>query len=905
MNKRITLLFILLVCFANLVAQTIPTPKSHFGFDIGDDYMLANFSQSEAYFKKVAESSDRVQLISIGKTEYGRDQPMMIITAPANFAKLDQYKSIAQKLARAEMSREEAELLIGQGKPVVWIDGGLHANEVVGPHQLIQTLYELASRTDAETMKILDEVIILLVHANPDGMEIMSDWYMRKEDKTKRDQNIPILYQKYVGHDNNRDFYMNNMSEAENMSRQQYIEWIPQIIYNHHQSGPAGTVVAGPPYRDPFNHVFDPLIITSLDAIGASMINRLHQEDLPGYTRLGGSVFSTWWNGGLRTTPYYHNQIGILTEIIGSPTPSSVPLVPDRLIPNNANPYPITPRPWHFKTSIEYSVSLNYAILNHAVRNGDDLLRNIYLMGRRSIERGSKDNWTMYPKNAQAIEDAYKASQKKADPDDEDEVYFGNRSGIPQQFYDSIYTDQSLRDPRGYILAADQPDFPTAIKFLNALIKSGIQVHQATSEFSVNGKTYPANSYVVKTAQAFRPHVIDMFEPQDHPNDFLYLGGPPIRPYDAAGWTLAFQMGAKIDRIYEDFTGPFKALPYGELQSPPAKTLASGSGFLLDARNNNSFMAVNDLLKAKVKVYRTVSAVNGLPAGSFYVSGGNKILSKAASDYGVYPQSLASMPKDAKEIKPSRIALYDYYGGSMPSGWVRWMLEQFHFDYSLVFPKEINEGNLSDKYDAILFIGPGIPGPTQSRAGRALPKPEEIDEKYHHMLGYFTTKESVPELKQFMEQGGQVITVGSATDLAYHLGLPVNNALVEYDDKGVSKALSGERYYIPGSVLEMSVDNKVPINYGMGEKAYIMFNRSPVFTLSPDASNLGVKPIAWFGEEEPLKSGWAWGQSYLKNGVTAFEASIGKGKFYAFGPEITFRAQSHGTFKMLFNGLYR
>jgi hypothetical protein len=905
MRIRITLFFLLLFCIANLNAQNIPTPKSHFGFDIGDDYILANYSQSEAYFKKVADASDRVRLTSIGKTEYGRDQPMMIVTAPANFDKLDRYKEISQKLARAEMTRVEAEKLIIEGKPVIWIDGGLHASEVVGPHQLIQTLYELASRTDAETMKILDEVIILLVHANPDGMEILSDWYMRNEDPTKREQNIPILYQKYVGHDNNRDFYMNNMSEAENMSRQTYIEWIPQIVYNHHQSGPAGTVVAGPPYRDPFNHVFDPLIITSLDAVGAAMINRLHQEDRAGYTRLDGSVFSTWWNGGLRTTPYYHNQIGILTEIIGSPTPSNVPLIPDRLIPNNANPFPITPRPWHFKTSIDYSVSLNYSILNHAVRNGDDLLRNIYIMGRRSIDRGNSDNWTMYPRNSQAIEDAFANSQKSKKEENEDDVYFGFRSGIPTQFYDSVYKDPSKRDPRGFILSADQPDFPTAIKFLNALIKSGIQVHQATSDFNVNGKSYPANSYVVKTAQAFRPHVIDMFEPQDHPNDFLYPGGPPIRPYDAAGWTLAFQMGSDIDRVYEDFTGPFEALPYGELQSPPAKALVAGSGFLLDVRNNNSFMAVNDLLKSKAKVYRTASASNGLPAGSFYIGAGAKEeLSKAASEYGVYPVASGSMPKDAKEIKPSRIALYDYYGGSMPSGWVRWMLEQFHFDYELLFAKEINEGNLDEKYDVILFIGPGIPGPNQGRYGRALPKAEEIDEKYHHMLGSFSKAESVPQLKSFLENGGEIITVGSATDLAFHLGLPVNDALVELNEKGVSKPLSGEKYYIPGSVLEMHVDNSVPINYGMDSTAYIMFNRSPVFTLSPNAANQGVRPIAWFGDEEPLRSGWALGQSYLRNGVTAFEAKVGKGKFYAFGPEITFRAQSHGTFKMLFNGLY-
>lgn len=896
MRLKFTLVVLLISFSIGVFAQNVPTPKSHFGFDIGDDYQLANFSQTEAYFKKVSESSDRVRMVEIGKTEYGRSQPMMIVTSPANFAKLDQYKEISQKLAHAEISREEAEKLSVEGKPVVWIDGGLHANEVVGPHQLIETLYQLASRDDAETTKILDNVIILLVHANPDGMEIMSDWYMKNEDPEKRNQNIPILYQKYVGHDNNRDFYMNNMSEATNMSLQQYVEWIPQIIYNHHQTGPAGTVVAGPPYRDPFNHVFDPLIITSLDAVGAAMINRMNQEDRPGYTRLDGSVFSTWWNGGLRTTPYYHNIIGILTEIIGNPTPMKIPLVPERLIPNNGTPYPVTPQDWHFRQSIDYSVSLNYAILNHAVRHGDELLLNIYLMGRKSIEKGNQDNVTMYPKFAQAVEDVYKKSPK----DNQN----NSRGRIPEQFYDSVYNNPANRDPRGYILSADQPDFPTAIKFMNALIKSGILVEKATADFTVNGKTYPANSFIVKTAQAFRPHVLDMFEPQDHPNDFLYPGGPPIRPYDAAGWTLALQMGVEVDKLYEGFDGPFERIPYGEIQSPHSKNLANGSGYLLDVRNNNSFMAVNDLLKAKVKVYRTTSMVDGLPTGSFYVSGGKKELEVAAKEYGVYPVP-AGMPKGATQIEPARIALYDYYGGSMPSGWVRWMLEQFHFEYQLVFAKEIDEGNLKDKYDVMLFISGGIPNYGSQGNSRSLPEPEEIDEKYHMMLGNFSAEESVPQLKKFVEEGGEIISVGSATELAYHFGLPVEDALVEIGTDGKARSLSGEKYYVPGSVLEMHVDNSASINYGMGESAYIMFNRSPVFNLAPNAGNKGVIPIAWFGEEEPLRSGWAFGQSYLKNGVTAFEAQIGKGKFYAFGPEITFRAQSHGTFKMLFNGLYK
>lgn len=889
----------------SISAQSVPTPKSFLGFDIGDPYQLANFSQLEAYFKKVAEVSDRVEYTSIGQTEFGREQPMLIITSPKNFPQIDRYKEISQKLGRAEITEEEARALSKEGKPVVWIDGGLHANEVVGAQQLIETLYHLASRSDEETLKILDEVIILLVHANPDGMEIMSNWYMRNEDPTKRSKNIPVLYQKYVGHDNNRDFYMNNMKESTNISLQQYVEWLPQIVYNHHQSGPAGTVVAGPPYRDPFNHVFDPLIITSLDAVGAAMINRLHVEDKPGYTRLDGSVFSTWWNGGLRTTPYYHNMIGILTEIVGDPSPYSIPLVPDRLIPNNGTPYPVTPGQWPFRKSIDYSVSLNYAILNHAVRHGDELLYNFYLMGKNSIQKGNADSWTRYPKYADEIQKTFEASQKKRSEDDAEAAYFGFRSGLPLAFYDSVYKNPVKRDPRGYIIPADQADFPTAIKFLNALIKSGIQVHQATSAFTVNGKTYPKDSYIVKTAQAFRPHVLDMFEPQDHPNDFLYPGGPPIRPYDAAGWTLAFQMGVEFDRIMDGFDGPFQAVRYGQILAPSSKTLASGSGYLLDARVNDSFLAVNQLLKAKAKVYRTTATVDGMPAGSFYVSAsGKKVLDQLAKDHGISVQAANRQPSGLKEIKPGRIGLYDYYGGSMPSGWVRWMMEQFRFDYKQVFPQEIDGGNLNANYDILLFIGPGMPGAGGGYGGGSQPKAEDIPEEYRGMLGRLSVEKSIPQLKTFLENGGQVITVGAATSLAYHLDLPVSNALVEVID-GKERNLPGDKYYIPGSVLEMNVDTSSAANYGMSEKAFVMFNNSPVFKLAPEAGLKGIKPLAWFGTEPPLRSGWAWGQQYLKNGVTAFEAPVGKGKLLVYGPEITFRAQSHGTFKMLFNGLYK
>ena len=213
----------------------------------------------------------------------------------------------------------------------MWIDGGLHASETVGSQQLMEWVYQMVSRTDAETMRFLNDDIVLHVQANPDGQELVANWYMREKDPLKRSMNgLPRLYAKYVGHDDNRDFYMSNMKETTNMNRQLFIEWFPQIMYNHHQTGPAGAVIFIPPFRDPFNYNFDPLVPLGIEMVGTAMHSRLVAEGKGGSAMRSGANYSTWWNGGLRTVTYFHNMIGILTEIIGSPTPMRIPVVADK-----------------------------------------------------------------------------------------------------------------------------------------------------------------------------------------------------------------------------------------------------------------------------------------------------------------------------------------------------------------------------------------------------------------------------------------------------------------------------------------------------------------------------------------------------------------------------------------------
>jgi hypothetical protein len=896
LKKALLLLSLVVTFFAQ--AQNVPSPKSHFGFNIGDNYQLANYTQTEAYLQKLAAASNKMKLQSIGTTEEGRTQYMVIVSDPANLSKLAKYKSISQQMARAEgLSDTDAKQLANEGKAVVWIDGGLHANEVLGIHQWIESLYQLLSRNDDETKRILKSTIILFVHANPDGQELQSNWYMRQTDTVKRNTaNLPRLYQKYIGHDNNRDFYMTNMSESRNMSLQQYVEWMPQILYNHHQTGPAGTVVAGPPYRDPFNYVYDPLLITGIDQLGAVMSTRLNAENKPGYTMKSGSVYSTWWNGGLRTTAYYHNIVGLLTEMIGNPTPMKIPFVPSRLIPNSGTPFPITPQKWYFRNSIDYSVSLNYAVLNYASRHKDELLMNIYTMGKNSINAGSKDYWTLSPNKVEMVNELMKLDQKDQRADT-----------IALQYYEKVYKNPKLRDARGYIIPISQTT--TATNFVNILIKSGIRVEKATTNFKVGDKEYEAGSYVVKTNQAFRPHVIDMFEPQDHPNDFQYPGGPPVRPYDAAGWTPAYTMGLEFDRILEPFDGPFETIPYGEEQKHKGSftKLAGAVGYTFSTKENASYILINDLLKEGIEVEKN--------SEYFYIAASDKsvsILENAAAKNGVKITGVQQkLNIGAVALKPSRIALWDVYGGSMPSGWTRWIFEQYHFPFTVVFAKEIDAGNLKSKYDVILFVGGAIPAFRAEAGSNAMggyegrePNEKEIPEMYHAQLGRITAAKSIPALKEFTEAGGTIITIGSSANLAYHFKLPVRNALVEMVN-GKERALPGEKFYIPGSVMQVAVNNDHKANWGMKPTADVYFSASPVFNLLPNATATGeVTPLAWFASDKTLRSGWAFGQSYLQQAVAAFEAKVGKGKLMVYGPEITFRGQTHSTYKMLFNQLY-
>ena len=921
-------------------AQTpkITTQKDLIGFTIGDDYHMASYTQISTMLKKWETESDRLKVVSIGNTEEGRPQYMAIISSPANMKKLDHWKEISQKMARARMSPDDARALAKEGRAVIWIDGGLHATETVNSQSLAEQVYQMVSRTDEETMRFLNDNVLLMPVPNPDGVELVANWYMRSADEKERTMNnLPRLYHKYIGHDNNRDSIMFNMSETINQDRVLFIEWNPQIMHNVHQTGPLGSVIFIPPFLDPFNYDVDPLIPVGIDQVGTAMLSRLVALGWGGGATRTAAPYSTWWNGGMRTATYFRNQIGLLTEIIGSPTPIEIPVLGEKQLPTGDWPLPVAPGVWHYRQSIDYMIEVQRAVMDYASRNRETLLYNFYTMGHRAIEKGSKDTWTITPKRIAAME-AAAAKDRVANPNRLNPNAFGQNAAafleapppggdavvgrgssqpIPVEIYEKVLHDPATRDPRGYIITADQDDFPTAVKLVNVLLKGGEEVMRATKDFTVAGKNYPAGSYVVMAAQAFRAAVLDSFEPQDHPTDLTYPGGPPKRPYDITGWTVATQMGVKFDRILEPFDGPFEKLGFDLQPAPVAKIggVAKPAGYLVSHKQNDSFILINRLLKANADVYWLKDEVTidgkGLGTGTIYVpasAAAQPVLDAAAKGLGVTIIGVASAPKgDATKLKPIHIGLVDIYGGSMPSGWLRWMFEKYEFPFELVFPSVLEAGNLKASYDVIVFPSDTY---TEGRGGRGgfggrrfAPAVDSIPEEFRSMLGAITATKTVPPVRKFVEEGGTIVALGAAATIGEAMGLPVENFLVEAGTDGKPRPLSADKFYVPGSVLNVKLNNKNPIAYGMPSEGYAFFDSSPVFKLKPDATTK-LNRIIWFDSKEPLYSGWAVGQEHLDGGDMATDASIGAGKVVLIGLEATFRGTPHANFKLLFNSLY-
>jgi hypothetical protein len=878
---------------SGLALAEIPTPESVLGHKPGDDFFLATYDESLAYFQKLAASTDKLKLARVGKTTRGLDWYVAIISSAKNLAELDKYKETAKKLALVKgLSDADARALAHSGKAIVHIDGGLHATEVAGAQHTIQLAYNLVTKTDPETVNILDNVILVLWFSiNPDGQNQVANWYRSNLGTVYEVSPVPGLWQEYIGHDNNRDGYMNNMVESQAITRS-VLEYYPQVFYNHHQTAPFPARIWIPPFAEPISANPHPLMWRWVNKFGTSMAAYLDEHDMPGAMHRG--RFDDWYPGFVDHVNSFRNTVSFLTETAlyryATPHFYTIDEFPRDKQDLKAEVFYSSPWRggwWRLRDATNYMLAASMAVLDTAAKSREELLYNRYQAGRDVIKRFETD------------------------------------------------------PPYAYVIPENQHDLPTAAVLVEKLLINGIEVHQATRDFQVNGATYKSGDWVVLMDQPFASLVKELFEPQHYPDlrpapaagggggrgaggggrgaatptpaaaatpaptpaptpaataetaggrgggGRGAAAGAPANPtgssfetpYDVTGWTLPMQMGVTTVMVVEPVSADARAALKRIDRVTPIAGKVDGSGpvFAFSHNSNAAMKSVNDILNAG----GTVSF--GKSDAMIYASGNaGPTLHDILRNDGVDAKSLSEAPANfaAKKI---RVGLYEPWAGNIDEGWTKWILEQFHFPFTVMHNDDVQAGHLRAKFDSIVLAEMA---PRQIVEGM---QPGTVPGRYAGGIG----DDGVEALRQFVEEGGTLITLGNASQFAIdRFGLPVTNVVA---------GLRPQDFFCSGALLRADVKEH-PVTAGLPSQADLLFERNEVFDTK--AGFRGTVLASYIANRNPLRSGFLIGADKIEGKAAAIDVVLGQGHVILIGFRTQWRGQSHGTYKFLFNALY-
>ncbi len=869
----VTLLLALMPSIVGGQARAIPSPESVFGFAPGADYKLFTYEQSIAYFKQLAAATKYVKLVEAGKTSEGRVMYFALISTPENLSKLDRYREIAQRLAHPSgVSEAEARRLVQEGKAIVHLDGGLHSTEVAGAQQTPLLAYDLVSRaSEPQTKAILDNVIVMLWPTiNPDGQQIVAEWYMKNVGTPYELSGVPRLYQDYVGHDNNRDAYMLNMIESR-VIEHTWRQWEPSIVYTQHQSGPFPTRIWLPPFSEPVGTDAPYLMSREVNMIGMAIAKGLEEHGHVGATHMG-TAFDAWYPGYVDYAPNFKNIPAFWTEtaLFQYATPHTYTLddFPESmrdLRPRSLYSSPWPPGLWRLRDAVDYMETASLSVLEYASKYKESLLLDRYKAGVDQIARGRKDA------------------------------------------------------PYAYFIPQQQRDPVAAVELLRRLAFGGVRVAQLTAPATVENHAYPAGTWVVPTDQEFAAMAREVLDVQHYPDLRQYPGGPPELPYDAAGWTLPLAMGVamttasaaplpesvraslkwlgpapdvKVKPTAYNLTdapdaAPFDSVPgvgfdtsanAAAIVPPPGAITGTGPILSLEPAQNNTFRAIN-------RAWQQGATVQ-FSAGRYLIAG----LPPAAQDNLVRTLALQASRTNAagdaaRPIAKPRIGIYQPWNGSMDEGWTRWLFDQYGFSYVTLHPEDLRAA-LGNKIDVLIVADdarvPIAGAPAGGRGGRGVVRPE---------YAYALTADDLAAFDRFVRGGGAVVCLNNATAFAIQqLKLPVKNVVA---------GLKPEDFFLRGSLVRVTTDPSQPVMAGMPEDAAVFADSSPVFgTLDGFKGHVLAR---YQDSGSPLLSGYLIGEDHLHGKAAALDVEVGAGHAILIGFRPEWRDQPFGTFRILFN----
>jgi len=861
----------LLLPTAFVVARQVPAPEAVLGERPGADFFLASYDQALEYFQQLAAASDRVRLQQVGETSFGNPWYVALISAAENLADFERHREIAQRLAHPEgLTEQEARQLAAEGKAIVHIDSGLHATEVAHAQHAIQLAYDLVTGDDdPERAAILENVILVLWFSiNPDGQNMVAEWYAQNVRTPYEIAPLPELYQKYIGHDNNRDGYMINMIESRVVTRwTRHFE--PQILYNHHQSSPFPTRIWIPPFAEPVSTYVHPLMWRTVNFLGMSMAQALEERGQVGATHMG-TGFDNWYPGFMDHANNFHNVASFLTETAlahwASPRLYTVRDFPDGsedLRPESLYASPWKGGWWHLMDSVEYMLTASFSVLDFAAKYREDVLFNRYQAGRDVIAE---------------------------------------------------YTENP---PYAYFIPQEQRDPVAPVELLRRLAYNGIEVHQLDASVTHQGMTWPAGTWVIPMDQEFAHFVRQLFEVQEYPDLRQFPEGPPDQPYDVAGWTLPYQFDVRVVEATEPLgddvraalrslegeavawdsgadAAPFDSAPgpgfdvvpgAAGVQPPPGAATGSGPALVLDPAQNNTFPVLHAAWEAGGTVQfrpgEAGEAGEGGESGAWVVSG----VDRATQDGWVETYALRAQRGEAggTRVERPRVALFRPWGGNMDEGWTRWLLERYGFDPMTIRNADVRAGELGERFDVVVLADFGPRTLVEGRQEGTMPP------RYTGGIG----KEGIRNLEEFVRRGGTLLCINSSSMFAVEeFHLPVKNVVAGLDN---------EEYFLAGSILDLEVDPYHPAMAGMPRDARMTVGRGPVFTTEEGFEGAALAKYPENGS--PLLSGYLLGEERLHGHAAALEVRHGDGHVLLMGLKPQWRAQPFGNFKILFNSV--
>jgi hypothetical protein len=859
-------------------ADDVPSPESSLGYRPGADYRLAAWGDVVAYFEKVDRASDRVRVRELGKTTEGRPYLAAFVSSPETIKDLDRYRDLQANLSdpRKFQGAADRQRAVAESKPVVAITCSIHSTETASTLMAMELLHELATRDDPSTREVLDRTILILIpSANPDGVDKVAHWYERTRGHPWEGSGMVELYHKYAGHDTNRDWFMLNLKETRLFSRLLYKEWFPTLLYDVHQMGSRGARLFVPPFHDPINPNLDPRVHQGISIIGAHMAGDLAAAGKRGV--LTHALYDNWWNGGNRTTPQRHNIVAVLTEAASVKMATPIFIEKEEIKGAGrgfSDHQPavnfVDPLPggwWRLRDIVDYELICARSLLTLAARYRETFQANLLAMSSDAVKAGTES------------------------------------------------------PPHAWIVPRDQRDPGTAAALVRTLHDTGIEVHAALEPFQASGIRFPTGTWVLPAAQPYRAHLKDMMERQVYPTR-LTAGGKAEPPYDVAGWTLPLQMGVRVveaavpidvktERL-ERIDSPKGGIDTVKLEGKPnyylianttnddfrvrAALQAAGVWVKMVApgtnQNDEDDLGVGALIFPADARSRTVlDAI--LPRVSTRIRPGVISKPQAANEPGSSPvkiddQRPAGVPVDfprlpyTRELRKTRVAVYQPWMPSMDEGWTRLVLESFTIPYTTVHNAEIRAGGLRDRFDSLLI--PSIDAKTLKNGYAA----NETEPAYVGGLG----PEGVSALRAFVREGGTLVCLDASCEFAIdELDLPV---------KSVLKGLSTAEFYAPGSILRATVKTGTLLTFGVPEEVSVYFDHSLAFDLKPKGKATAVLRYA---STNPLESGWLLGPSKIEGKAALVESPLGHGSVVLFGFRPQHRGQTHGTFRLLFNAL--